>query len=228
MKSKEYPKYFVAVGCFVAAIVVCLLVIYHRDFSGKNVVFDNLYEGLKIPQQTERNAIEFAKYGPAGGNYLLNRLAKEKSDYLREVVVQAIELSGCESCAEKLVSYTKDSNLHVRVYTISTLCTLKYEKLSPLLQSIIMTDSDERVKAVAILALGKYGTKKDLPFLTELESRQDFQTEKLRKSLSVAAAKLKDHVIESKAEKAKVAAHDKEHLSQISDHCKTFGIEYLR
>jgi hypothetical protein len=193
MKSKNYPQYFVAVGCFVAAIVVCLLVFYHRDFSGKNVVFDNLYEGLKIPQQTEQNIMEFAKYGPAGGNYLLNRLAKEKSDYVRGVVVQAIELTGCESCADKLVSYTKDSNWNVRVGAINTLYNLKYEKLSPLLQSIIMTDSNEKVKGVAILALGSHGTKKDLLFLTELESRQDFQTERLRKLLSFAIAKLKDH-----------------------------------
>ena len=56
MKSKKYPKYFVAIGCFVAAIVVCLLVVFYRDFNGKNLVLDNLYGGLKIPQQTEQNS----------------------------------------------------------------------------------------------------------------------------------------------------------------------------
>jgi hypothetical protein len=84
-----------------------------------------------------------------------------------------------------------DPDWRVRFFTVDTLDKLKYKNFRDLLPDIITKDSDENVKTVVIMMLGKHGSPKDIIFLEDLLKRSEYQDKKLNTAIKSALLELK-------------------------------------
>jgi len=191
LKTPKSIKYL-----FVIIIFVCIAYIsinFHIYSNENNAAFDKLYEGLKNVEQKDKSFLAFINSGEKSTNYLLKELTQEKDDLTKSDIIQIIGFTGCNNCAVKLIPFLNDPNWRIRFYTIDTLHKLKYDKILFLLPSIILNDSNQKVKIKAIITIGDYDKANNVNFLEKLAGQKEYQDENLKKAIVMAISKLRSN-----------------------------------
>jgi HEAT repeat protein len=181
-------RHLVKFGILIFAVYIAIS--FHPTRFTRNKDLENLYEGLRNAETSEKSFEGLIKYGPDAGNFLAGKLSAEKDNLIKGDAIQILGFVGCEGCLEKVLPFLDDTDWRIRFFTIDTLDKLKYKDISCYLYKIISKDSDNRVRNKAIMTLGKYGDEKDIAFLKELANREGFNNPNLIKAINIALAQL--------------------------------------
>ncbi|MBD2427859.1 sister chromatid cohesion protein PDS5 [Phormidium sp. FACHB-1136] len=112
-----------------------------------------------------RSAIEsLGKLGSEATLHHVMRFCNDPDEHTRISVITALEAIGDKSCAYELLKFLNDTSKHVRIRAIKSLRNFKISSRldkSSLIDALTNTlyDLDEKVREVAIKALGEIGTK---------------------------------------------------------------------
>jgi len=177
------------IGIFI--LVLYVSIVLHFDGNPNNRDYEHLYQMLGKTEQKEKAFMTFTKHGKMAGDYLVSKLRVERDSFIKSDVIQIIGLTGCSNCDKQLIFFLYDPDWRVRFFTVDTLDKLKCKNFLDLLPDIITKDSDENVKTVAIMMLGKHGSAKEITFLEDLFKRSEYQDKKLNTAIESALLKLK-------------------------------------
>ena len=189
LKYHRHSKYFLIL--IVAIILAYVPILFDLNYNTTSMEFDSLYSELKNAEQNEDSFLKFISLGEKSCDYLLKKLAVEKDALMKRYILQIIGFIRCSNCEEELIPFLRDPDWQVRFFTIDVLDKFEYDKLVSLLHHIILNDPNTQVKIGAIMALGKLGNTKDLPFLDNLAAEKEYQDKNLIKAISIASAQLK-------------------------------------
>lgn len=176
---------------FVAILIVGIVVVLALSFfflkSRPKEGLVRLYENLKEVDKRERAFAVLSQSGRKAGDYLAQKLATEKDVRVKWDLVQLIGLTGCSDCEGMLIPLLNDPDWRLRIFVIDALAELGFRDLRQFLYRIIADDMDNRVKAKAIMTLGKIGHPEDITLLKNLSTRGDLtRDEMLRKAIDYA------------------------------------------